>query len=82
MRRRNHQAEPTPSTRFDSWSPEDLYGALETQLMELTNQADAFQRCDAQQKSQVLALMSTKLQTAQQVVMTLQRRVANGKRYG
>jgi hypothetical protein len=80
MRVRGRKQDPTPTTRFDSWSHEDLVGALETQILDLSDATRSYPRCDAQQKEQVLSLMLPKLQTAHQVVLALQRRVANDKR--
>jgi hypothetical protein len=84
IRRRSKPPKPTTqeavTDRFNTWRQEDLFGALETSLMEVTGQMDVYRRSDAEQKALVLPLMTVRLQTALQVVHALQQQVANDKR--
>jgi len=66
----------SPATRFDVWTTEDVYTALETMVSEVTHSLDHYRQCDAQQKAQVLALTETRLLTALEATRTLRRRAA------
>ncbi len=84
IRRRSKEPKPTTheavTDRFNTWRQEDLFGALETSLMEVTGHMDTYRRSDSEKKAQVLPLMAVRLQTALQVVHALQHQVANDKR--
>jgi multidrug resistance efflux pump len=69
-----------PTTRFDRWSPDDVYMALETALAEVTHQVDAYRACDAQQKAAVLESVDTRLQIALMAAQSLRRRASLGQR--
>lgn len=91
MMRRNRDRIPTPplptgDSPFDRWSTEDIYGALEAQLMGLHQGMDEYRRTpDPSGKAMVLAVAQIKMDTAMEALGALRKRidsVANGKRNG
>ncbi len=86
MRLRGRQIAPPPSqTRFDSWSTEDIYAALEAQLMDLLPAMDSYrQSSKPDDKGKALGVMAIKMDSAREALDALRRRlaVANGKRPG
>jgi len=87
MRRRT-QSPPisTEENRFDRWSTEDIYAALEAQLMDLQAGMDEYRRSpNPDDKAKVLGILQIKMDTAVEALAALRRRidsVANGKRNG
>jgi hypothetical protein len=88
MMRRNRDRTPTPplptaDSPFDRWSTEDIYGALEAQLMGLQQAMDDYRRTpDPDDKAMVLAVAQIKMDTATEALGALRKRVANSKRNG
>jgi len=66
--------EPIPASRFDLWSAEDVYTALETALSQATHQVDHWRACDVQQKRHVIDRLEVSLSTAVAATASLRRR--------
>lgn len=89
MMRRNRTTTPplpTESSRFDRWSTEDIYAALEAQLMDLQGGMDDYRRSPSpDEKAKALGVVQIKMDTATEALGALRKRidgVANGKRFG
>jgi hypothetical protein len=88
--RRNRQGSlpspPTTDSPFDRWSTEDIYAALEAQLMGLQEAMDDYRRSpNPDDKAMKLAVAQIKMDTAVEALGALRKRianVANGKRNG
>lgn len=87
MRRRsqstNTTVDFTETSRFDLWATEDVYTALESQIMDLQRTLDDYHRSpEPDSKAKVLGVMDIKMQTASEALGVLRRRlaVANDKR--
>ena len=82
MRRRSHEPAKTHS-RFDRWETEDVYTALESQIMDLQRTLDEYRRqTGVDGRAKVLGVMDIKMSTATEALGVLRRRlaVANDKR--
>jgi len=77
---------PTGETRFDRWSTEEIYSALEAQLMEVTAAMEDYRRSPApDDKAKALGVLQIKMDTATEALAALRKRigsVANDKRFG
>jgi hypothetical protein len=90
MMRRNREPKippiPTGENRFDRWSTEEIYSALEAQLMEVTAALEAYRRSpEPDNKAKALGVVQIKMDTAAEALVALRRRmasVANDKRIG
>ena len=91
MMRRNRDKIPTPplpteESRFDRWSTQEIYSALEAQLMDVTVALDGYRRSPTpDDKAKALGVVQIKMDTATEALGALRKRiasVANGKRNG
>jgi len=88
MRRKREAMPPIPTeeSRFDRWSTEEIYSALEAQLMEVTVAMESYRRSPTpDDKAKALGVLQIKMDTATEALSALRRRiasVANGKRNG
>jgi hypothetical protein len=72
--RKKTTEEPIPESRFDLWSAEDVFVALETSLSQATHQVDHWRACDAVQKRHVIDRLDVSLRTAVAAATSLRRR--------
>src|SRR6185295_6841206 len=88
MMRKRERIPPisTEESRFDRWSTEEIYSALEAQLMEVTVAKEGYRRSPTpDDKAKTLGVLQIKLDTATEALSALRRRiasVANDKRNG
>ena len=91
MRRRTDKTPipplPTEETRFDHWSVEEIYSALEAQLMEVIVAMEDYRRRSPtpDDKAKTLGVLQIKMDTATEALKALRKRigsVANDKRNG
>jgi len=88
MMRKRERIPPisTEESRFDRWSTEEIYSALEAQLMEVTVAMEGYRRSPTpDDKAKTLGVLQIKLDTATEALSALRRRiasVANDKRNG
>lgn len=69
---------PTGTSRFDRWSTEEIYGALEAHLMEVQSSMDDYRRLpDPDDKAKTLGVLQLRMDTAVEALGALRRRIAS-----
>jgi hypothetical protein len=67
---------PPAASRFDPWQTEDIYAALEAQLMEAQGAMDEYRRVSSlDDKAKVAGILQIKMDTAMEALGALRRRL-------